>query len=87
MEFYTNFHKQIWICAKEGIKEAKKIRLRNKRIGNNTELIYKTVVAPHSDYCTTMLYLSNEVNLNKIEVIPNRGMRCKNTGKRQVCKG
>lgn len=38
-------------------------------------LFYKSLVAPHIDYCTTILFLMNENQFNEVQKIQNRFMR------------
>lgn len=37
--------------------------------------MYKTIIAPHFDYCSTILFLSNESQINRLQMLQNRAMR------------
>lgn len=37
--------------------------------------IYTSIVASHIEFCSSILFLSNETELNKIQLLQNRGMR------------
>lgn len=50
------------------------------RIGNYISaytrcIIYKSIIAPHFEYCATLLIDMGETQLNKLQVIQNRAMR------------
>lgn len=38
-------------------------------------LVYKTIIAPHFDYCSTVLFLVNEGDMYKLQKLQNRAMR------------
>lgn len=47
-----------------------------RRIDKDTKLtLYKTLIVPHIDYCSTMLLLTNESEYREIQVIFNRSLR------------
>jgi hypothetical protein len=37
--------------------------------------IYNSIISPHLDFCSSILFLSNEENWNRLQVIQNRAMR------------
>lgn len=37
--------------------------------------VYKTIISPHIDYCSSMLFMNNKTDLKKLQVIQNRVMR------------
>jgi len=37
--------------------------------------IYKSVIAPHFDYCATLLYLCDEASFDRLQKLQNRAMR------------
>lgn len=60
-------------------KMAKKISFMG-RIGNKLDLqtkkiLYKSIIEPHVNYCSTILYLSNETQLERIQKLQNRALR------------
>lgn len=62
-----------------GKKEAKKVGFL-ARISLNLGLkerikIYKTIVAPHFEYCASILFLCNKQATQKLQKIQNRAMR------------
>lgn len=47
-----------------------------KKIGVEERIcIYKTIVAPHFEYCATINFLCNESQMNRMQKIQNRAMR------------
>lgn len=60
-------------------KIAKKVgflkRIRNNLDLKTTRLVYNSIVTPHLNYCSSVLFLCNEAQNNKLQVIQNRGMR------------
>lgn len=38
--------------------------------------VYKTTIEPHINYCSSVLFLSNETELNRLQKIQNKCMRC-----------
>ena len=38
-------------------------------------IVYKTIVLPHLEFCSTILYLANKTDLQKMQKIQNRAMR------------
>lgn len=60
-------------------KMAKKVgflgRISRKLAIETKIIIYKTIIAPHLDYCSTILYLMNDEQMNKLQKIQNRAMR------------
>lgn len=60
-------------------KIAKKVyflQRMKRRIDKDTKLtLYKTLIVPHIDYCSTMLLLANESEYREIQVICNRALR------------
>jgi hypothetical protein len=37
--------------------------------------IYNSIISPHLDYCSSILFLANEEYLNRMQFIQNRAMR------------
>jgi hypothetical protein len=60
-------------------KMAKKIsffwRISKKLDQQHRIMVYMTVIAPHIEYCSTILYILNEEKINKLQVLQNRAMR------------
>jgi hypothetical protein len=60
-------------------KAAKKInfigRLSNKLTTNSKILLYKSLVAPHFDYCSSILFLANTGQFQDMQKIQNKMMR------------
>lgn len=61
------------------MKMSKKIAFlgRNKnKMDRDTRLrFFKTIVMPHIDYCSSILFLSNESQFNRLQKLQNRAMR------------
>lgn len=60
-------------------KIGKKVNYFN-RISKNISLmsrvtLYKTIIAPHFEYCPTIVYYLNETEKNKLQILQNRAMR------------
>lgn len=70
-----NFN-ECWLCYK---KDSKKVgflgRLSKKLSSESILTIYKTIIAPHVDYCSTMLFMNSDNELKKIQMLQNRAMR------------
>lgn len=60
-------------------KIAKKIsflrRIRNKLTLDSSLLLFKVLVAPHYDFCSSILFLMNEQQLNQLQILQNRALR------------
>lgn len=51
-----------------------------RRLSNNLSMysrvtVYKSIIAPHFDYCPTILFYLNETEKNRLQKIQNRAMR------------
>lgn len=60
-------------------KMAKKIsfmgRIANKLDLQTKKILYRSIIEPHIVYCSTILYLSNETQLDRIQKLQNRALR------------
>lgn len=60
-------------------KIAKKVgflsRIRNRVNRETSLLLYKSLIAPHYDFCSTILFMLNESNLHSLQKLQNRAMR------------
>jgi Reverse transcriptase (RNA-dependent DNA polymerase) len=60
-------------------KAAKKVnligRLSNKLTTNSKIMLYKSIVAPHFDYCSSILFLANEGQFQEMQRVQNKMMR------------
>lgn len=60
-------------------KMSKKInflsRISNKLTPITRTKIYTSIVASHIEFCSSILFLSNETDLKKLQLLQNRGMR------------
>lgn len=50
------------------------------RIGKNLDmqtrnLVYKTIIAPHFEYCSTIMWCTSDCNLKKLQMLQNKAMR------------
>lgn len=71
-----NFEANInYICKKVGKKVNVLARLRNQLNLQQKISIYKTIIEPHFTYCSTILFLSKESDLNRLQIIQNKCMR------------
>jgi predicted ester cyclase len=64
-----------YVIKKAGKKVMYLGRLRNKLSMSTKKLIYNCIVAPHLDYCATVLWRTSEENLDKLQVLQNYAMR------------
>lgn len=64
-----------YVCKKVAKKVGVLSRLsRNLTIGARIT-IYKSIIAPHFDYCSSLLFLSNESAFDRLQKLQNRAMR------------
>ena len=63
------------ICKKIGMKLSTLGRLRNELNFSQKLYIYKTIIEPHFTYCATIIYLSTETDLNRLQILQNKCMR------------
>lgn len=72
LDFKENFD---YVCKKMAKKVGFLGRI-SKKLDIETKItIYKTIISPHLDYCSTILYLANETQLTKLQKIQNKAMR------------
>lgn len=64
-----------YVCSKASKKLGVLNRLRKKMDIPEKICIYKTIVAPHFNYCASMLFLCNESQIYRMQKIQNRAMR------------
>jgi hypothetical protein len=50
-------------------------RIQQKLTKTAKITIYNSIISPHLDFCSSNLFLSNEEDLNRLQVIQNRAMR------------
>lgn len=60
-------------------KVSKKIyflnRIKKKIPTNQRILLYKAIIAPHFDFCSSILYLAGRVDINRLQILQNKAMR------------
>lgn len=67
-----NFNRHIdYICKKASSKVGLLHRIKNKMKVENRICIYKTIIAPHFEYCPTILFLLNESQFERLQKIQN----------------
>lgn len=64
-----------YICKKSSAKVGLLNRIKHKINLENRICIYKTIVAPHFEYCSTILFLLNETQTKRLQKIQNKAMR------------
>lgn len=64
-----------YVCNKASKKTGLLNRLRNKLDVQQKICIYKTVIAPHFDYCASINFTINEGQMFRYQKIQNRAMR------------
>lgn len=71
-----NFSKHIDYIAK---KISKKIGFLRRIRQNITTIcainIYNTIIKPHFEFCSTILYMGNDENINRLQKLQNKAMR------------
>jgi hypothetical protein len=57
-------------------KMAKKVGFLQQKLTKTAKItIYNSIISPLLDFCSSILFLSNEEDLNRLQVIQNRAMR------------
>lgn len=64
-----------YICKKANMKTGILKRISKKIDVTQKICIYKTIIAPHFDYCASILFLSNVTQFERLQRIQNRAMR------------
>lgn len=64
-----------YICKKVGKKINVLARLRNELNCQQKILVYKTIIEPHFTYCSTILFLSTQADINRLQKMQNKCMR------------
>jgi hypothetical protein len=58
---------------------AKKInflgRIKKKLTNKSKVMVYQAIIAPHVDYCSSILFLATKEQLRRLQLIQNRAMR------------
>ena len=76
IDCYLKFDEHVsYVIKKAGKKVMYLGRLRNKLSLSTKKLIYNCTIAPHFDYCATVLWQTSEENLDKLQVLQNNAMR------------
>jgi exonuclease III len=64
-----------YVLKKAGKKIMYLGRIRNKLSLSTKKLVYNCIVAPHFDYCATVLWKTSEENMAKMQKLQNKAMR------------
>lgn len=64
-----------FICKKVAKKIGFLSRIQNKLNFSHKVLIYKSIIAPHFDFCATILFLSKKSEMDRMQKLQNRAMR------------
>lgn len=71
-----NFESNVdYVCKKIGTKICLIGRLKNKLNCQQKIMLYKTLVEPYINYCSSILFLSSENDIERIQKLQNRAMR------------
>lgn len=71
-----NFEKHVdYICKKASRKVGVLNRIKNKIKTEQRICLYKSIIAPHFEYCPTIIFLLNETQIARLQKIQNRAMR------------
>lgn len=71
-----NFNKNTdYICKKASAKEGMLKRLISRKTGIEERICtYKTIVAPHFEYCASINFLCNDNQMNRMQKLQNRAI-------------
>lgn len=64
-----------YVCKKLGKKINFFSRISRKLDLESRITVYNTIVSPHFKYCSTIMFLSNETGLKRLQVFQNKAMR------------
>lgn len=64
-----------YVCKKTAKKVGVLARLANILTVNARTSIYKSIIAPHFDYCSSLLFLGDQSTFDRMQKIQNRAMR------------
>jgi hypothetical protein len=64
-----------YVCKKVAKKIGYMARLGNKLNYSSKVLVYNSIIAPHFDYCSTILMMSNDEDHRRMQRLQNRAMR------------
>jgi hypothetical protein len=64
-----------YICKKMGKKYGFMCRANKKLTTESKILLYKSIIAPHIEYCSTLLYIMNDEQIKRLQKIQNKIMR------------
>lgn len=71
-----NFKENIEYLRKKMTKKVSFMMRMKKRFDQDTKLLlYKTLVMPHLDYCSSILFLNNDTDLKMLQKQQNRALR------------
>ena len=76
MDNKLNFKYHLKYVEKKVIKKVYFLnRMRNKLCQDEKRLLYKSLVVPHIDYSSAILFMCNQTELKNIQKLQNRAMR------------
>jgi hypothetical protein len=64
-----------YICKKMGRKYGFMCRANGKLTTESKILLFKSIVSPHVDYCSSLLYLITDEQMKRLQKIQNEIMR------------
>jgi hypothetical protein len=50
-------------------------RISRKLTSVTKVMIYKSIILPHLDYCSSIIFMANKQDINKLQLLQNRGLR------------
>lgn len=70
------FSKNVDYIIKKMAKKVSFLGRIKRQLSINMRLkLYKTLIAPHVDYCSTILFLCNKTHIQKLQKVQNRALR------------
>lgn len=71
-----NFHEHIEYLRKKVAKKVGFLCRINKKLNYLDKItIYHTIIAPHFEYCASILYTCTKSDIAKLQILQNRAMR------------
>lgn len=64
-----------YICKKISKKIGFFSRIRNKVSYDCAVILYNTLILPHYNYCSSVLFMCDNVKINRLQVLQNKAMR------------
>lgn len=85
IDYQLKFKENSEYVAKKMAKKVNVLSRLNRKLSKESKItIYLTTIAPHIDYCSTLLYLINKEDIKRLQKIQSKAMRVILNAKRDV---